>query len=69
MNKDDVRRVARELLEFSVHHEDYGDSYPYGEYVCYCCEGTGTQSIDDFTHELGCPILIAQDLLTEGREE
>ena len=63
-NKEDVVKVAKALLEFGVHSESYGDSYPYDAYECDCCDAHWTPLKEDFRHNVDCPILVAQDLLT-----
>lgn len=60
---NDVKKVAETLLDFGIYFADYGDSYPYYVYECHCCDACAVKK-DDFKHELDCPILIAQDLLT-----
>jgi len=61
---NDVIKVAKELIDFGVHYEDYGDNYPFEGFECQCCNGEVTSTEESFKHELNCPILVAQDLLT-----
>lgn len=60
-NKDDVLKVARELIELCNGHDS-----DFNEPRCDCCGVI--KVIDGFDHTLDCPVLIAQDLLTRKYE-
>ena len=62
-HKDDVRLVAQTLLEYQVTTQPSG---PYGseEDRCRYCYSRLSDPPRDSEHDLDCPVLVAQDLLT-----
>jgi hypothetical protein len=60
---DDVRLIAQTLLEYQVTTQPSG---PYGseEDRCRYCYAPLSDPPIDSEHDLDCPILVAQDLLT-----
>jgi len=61
---EDVLTLARAILDDPVYYMD-GDYTPY--YYCHYCEVeiySGNCAKEDFKHDLNCPVLIAQDILT-----
>jgi len=63
-NKEDVLTMAKAILEEPLEYMN-GDYTPY--YFCKYCDAElhGFQyTADDFKHDLNCPVLIAQDILT-----
>ena len=63
-NKQDVLIIAKAILDDPV---EYFDSDHRCYYFCNYCEAELDgiyHTIDDFKHDLDCPCLIAQDLLT-----
>jgi len=63
-NKEDVIKVAKAIIENPLGWMD-GDFLPY--FFCKFCDSklTGyTTDIKYFKHKLDCPVLVAQDLLT-----
>lgn len=59
--EDDAIDVATALITECMQYYD-GDYGPSN--TCRYCNGLSTGREEDFKHELGCPALIAQDLLT-----
>jgi len=63
-NKDDVITIAKAVMKEPLNYMD-GDFMPY--YYCKYCDaeeaGYGVRE-RDFMHDLNCPVLIAQDILT-----
>jgi hypothetical protein len=62
--KNDVIKLARAILAKPLIYMD-GDYTPY--YFCGYCESElrGYHvAKDDFKHDLRCPVLVAQDVLT-----
>ena len=60
----DVVTVAKALLEDPIEYMD-GDFIPY--YWCLHCDAIlkgYDKNIKDFIHDIDCPCLVAQDLLT-----
>ena len=63
-NKKDVICLAKTILENFIDYND-GDFESY-----YCCEYCDAKlkgysvNFKDFKHDLNCPVLIAQDILT-----
>lgn len=68
-NKDDVLTLAKAIIEDPIEYMD-GDYIPY--YFCDYCDaelrGYGIL-LRQFKHELNCPVLIAQDILTGCEDE
>ena len=65
-NKEDVLILAKAIMEDPLVHMD-GDFTPY--YFCNYCDAElhGIQyDAGDFKHDLNCPVLIAQDILTKN---
>ena len=63
-SESDVLKLAIAILESPV---EYFDSDRYSHYYCNYCEAEldwRIGSADDFKHELDCPVLVAQDILT-----
>lgn len=61
---NDVLIIAKTIVEEPV---EYFDSDSSSHYFCNYCEaelGALYNNIEDFKHELTCPVLIAQDILT-----
>jgi len=66
-NRNDVLKLARAILCLPV---DYMDSdRPY--YYCRYCsaEMRPDSRLEDFKHDLDCPVLVAQDVLTRESGE
>ena len=63
-NHNDVITVAKAVVEESIESEYQGDygNYEY-LYKCCFCQGSSPE-LKLFKHDLNCPVLIAQDLLT-----
>jgi len=60
-NKDDVLILAKTILEDCVY---FYDSCDYrGQYECKYCNSKSYE-LNDFKHELDCPALVAQDIMT-----
>ena len=64
--KEDVLKLAETIVDCPVEYQD-GD---YGSYYCNYCEAEldcKVGGIKDFKHNLNCPVLIAQDILTRSK--
>lgn len=70
-DKKDVIAIAEALLDPDACYDYYGGDYDENGYTCnHCCKfqnedrikAVGKSSI----HELDCPVLIAQDILTRS---
>ena len=61
--KDDVIKLAQAIVKNPLEYSD-GDFTPY--YYCIYCDAThtGFTKASLFIHDLDCPVLIAQDILT-----
>lgn len=65
-NKEDVLILARAILECPViyiENSNYLGKIP--EYFCSYCENEDFNR-ENFKHELNCPVLIAQDIMTKN---
>lgn len=65
--KEDVIKIANELVEDAVMFYDGGD-YRQDGYECSFCRGTTTATRDEFKHDLDCSVLVAYDLLIKSGE-
>jgi len=61
--EEDVIIVAKALVEDAVCYQDGGD-YNMDGFDCEYCRGGRTESREEFKHEIDCPVLVAQDILT-----
>ena len=62
-NKEDVIILAKAVEEDAVCFQDGGD-YNHDGYDCVHCCGERTDTRGEFKHEIDCPVLVAQDVLT-----
>lgn len=65
-NTNDVITVAKTLIEDSVLWDNGSENSMNARdgYYCEYCNASEIQYIKDFKHDLDCPVLVAQDLLT-----
>ena len=61
--EEDVIILAKVVMEDAVCFQDGGDCRQDG-YECYQCRGEQTDTREEFKHEIDCPVLVAQDVLT-----
>ena len=66
MNReDDILKISKAVIDFSMERELSGNSFSsFDGYVCIFCCGEKVRDSECFKHDLECPVLIAQDLLT-----
>lgn len=70
MNKDDVLKVAKALLEEAPWYESAGSSWcGFAGVMCNHCNATKVSEWVNIEHDPGCPVLIAQDLLVGSDDE
>lgn len=65
VKRDDLEAVCNALIEDAIEYTD-GD-YECG-YSCNYCESLIELDLEDFRHELNCPVLVAQDIRPIGEE-
>ena len=60
----DVKIVCKELLDCPLEHDNH--DYSDGCWKCRCCFGGRRKAWkkEEFQHDLDCPVLVAQDLMT-----
>lgn len=65
-NKDDVIKVARALIDNAIRWDNGNENamFAHDGYECVYCNASEYQSEEDLNHDLDCPVLVAQDLLT-----
>jgi len=64
--KEDVSKIAKAIVFEPLTYMD-GDYTPY--YFCHFCESElkgYTVNPEDFKHDVDCPVLVAQDILTRS---
>lgn len=66
-NTEDVRKVAQAVVSLEPYLVECRSDYR----VCHFCDATqgvayadGMEVSEKFEHDLNCPVLVAQDLLT-----
>ncbi len=59
--KEDVLTLAKAILEDCVMFRETCDYR--GEYNCEYCNSRSYE-LEDFNHELTCPVLVAKDVMT-----
>ena len=57
----DVLIIAKTIIENEM---DYYDGDRGATWSCNYCYGRSTKTLEDFKHDLGCPSLVARDILT-----
>ena len=62
---DDAKTLATTIMGCWKEYDD-GDYSPKG-YCCQFCYGSSWKGYDNVEHDLDCPVLVAKDVLTEGR--
>lgn len=63
-NRDDVIALAKAVLDDSVEHFDSDNDCHYFCNFCSSKFDSYRYNREDFKHDLDCPVLIAQDVLT-----
>lgn len=65
-NVEDVRKVAKALIEDAIEwDEGYTNWYNcHDGYRCNYCSASEYETTESLKHDLDCPVLVAQDLLT-----
>lgn len=61
--KEDVIILAKAVSVDSVYLQD-GGQWESDGYKCHHCFGERTETEEEFKHEIKCPVLVANDLLT-----
>lgn len=58
-DKEDIKKVAEAMVGDCITYDGYSD-----DYSCDFCSGHRVYQQEKFVHQLDCPVLVAQDLLT-----
>jgi len=67
--KEDVIMIAGAMIHNCIMWDDA--MYPYDGYICNWCDDglkPRSQKKENFKHSLDCPVLVAQDILTNHKE-
>lgn len=68
-NKDDVITVAKAMVNGFVEWDCDGSAFwDCAGYKCNFCDADKAENSNDIKHELDCPVLVAQDILTNHKE-
>jgi len=68
-NKEDVITIAKALVNGFVEWDCAGSAFSdFDGYECGFCDADKVENCNDIKHDLDCPVLVAQDILTNHKE-